>query len=62
MTYAVIRLGLNPGLWHGLWMLIVLMAVGLLLNRGAARIVMAALLSITSWVVVSIVGGAMGGV
>ncbi len=62
IIYLIISTDLRPGIWNLLWMLGPPVLIGLSLNRGYAAPVMTCILVLTAWVVVSIVGVAMGGI
>lgn len=60
-TYDSVVLGVPPSPWNVLWMVVFPVAVGLALNRGAARVIMAGTLFIVSWIAAGLVGTTMGG-
>ncbi|MEP9402003.1 hypothetical protein [Sphingomonas sp. VNH70] len=62
LTYLAVVLHLRPGIWNILWMFGPALLIALSCNRSGAALVMTCILLPTSWIVVSIVGGAMGGI
>lgn len=61
-TYLSVTLSVIPGPINALWIIVLPILLGLALNRGMLRFVMAAVLLGVSWIAVSAVGNAMGGV
>jgi len=61
VTFIAVWLDAPPNPWNAIWMTGPPLILGLALNRGTARIVMAGLLFTATWAVIGVVGTAMGG-
>lgn len=62
VTFATIKLAMSPSPWHLTWMVILPLALGISLNRGAMRWIMAPVLLIVSLIATTVIGNAMGGI
>ena len=62
ITFATIKLAVPPSPWHLTWMMVLPLALGVTLNRGAMRWIMASVLLIISIIAATIIGNVMGGV
>jgi hypothetical protein len=62
ITFATTKLAMPPSPWHIIWMVILPLALGVVFNRGAMRLVMAFVLLIISLIATTVIGNAMGGI
>lgn len=61
-TYVSIVIHMPPSPWNALWMFAPPIVVGLIFNRGAAKLIMAVGLLMVSYIAIAATAGALGGI
>ena len=62
VTFVTVRLAMLTSPWHSTWMVVLPFALGILLNRGMSRLLMASVLLTVSFIATMVIGNAMGGI